>query len=129
MKSLVIWCGKVFTQNSHAKTHYKLMHTNEKPFQCRVCPYRTKTQQHLEMHKEAKHELIKYVCNKCERKFAQKSHVKMHYRKMHAEEGSSMEKCTYYTIQKQNIVWFGLKEEWWSSNLKIFGWCTLLRAL
>ena len=73
-------CGKVFCSTIILKQH-KLVHTDEKPFQCKKCDKKFKRKGDLNVHVKVVHDQIKnHTCEICSRSFGRKQDLNKHIR-------------------------------------------------
>ncbi|CAG0893852.1 unnamed protein product [Cyprideis torosa] len=74
-------CGKVFTDYSNMKAHFRQFHSSDKNFECQLCGKRTGSQSLLRKHHERVHlHVAKYRCTCCPKVFVYPSQLKKHSR-------------------------------------------------
>ncbi|XP_014290325.1 zinc finger protein 711 isoform X1 [Halyomorpha halys] len=90
-------CEFVSVYPNHLKRHLKVKHTDERPFECNVCPYRTGLKSSLIKHISAKHTKTKpYDCPHCGYKATQSHHVTNHINAKHSYlKPFQCPECTY----------------------------------
>jgi len=72
-------CKKIISSKPNLLKHLRIVHSNDRPFQCPKCLARFKTRQYLRKHDLAKHLNHKpHVCDKCGKGFNQLFNMKIH---------------------------------------------------
>jgi len=86
-------CSKSFHQSVKLKRH-SLLHTGERPFQCDICSKKFKTNYHLKEHRNIHTIDNHHKCSKCEKKFADKNNLRRHFKIFHSAKSHSCGQCS-----------------------------------
>lgn len=91
-------CDKVIT---NLKGH-KLSHTSERPFKCKYCDNRFKSNRDLAKHSELHTGQNKYSCSVCSNTFPIKGYLNIHM-KIHSERSFECDHCDKTFLSKENV--------------------------
>ena len=72
-------------------------------FFCDKCDYSASRKALLKLHKESKHEGIKYPCDQCSLEFTYRAHLKQHIRSTHEGVRYSCKQCDYVSLWPQAL--------------------------
>ena len=84
-------CGRRFVNNSRLTTH-RIIHTDDKPFKCKICDSVFRRRNHLDKHSKLHTGERPHVCNYCGKGFIQKSNLNLHKEKCDISAKASEEK-------------------------------------
>ncbi|KAJ8713316.1 hypothetical protein PYW07_013686 [Mythimna separata] len=90
-------CNRTFNRKGSLRRHM-YVHLGIKPFQCKHCPQRFRSEYNKQIHYDRTHKSILddtelYICNYCEKPFLVKENLKKHL-ETHTKTGNSF-KCIY----------------------------------
>jgi uncharacterized Zn-finger protein len=89
-------CSKRFASYGNCQTHFKRIHSGQKPFVCETCTKGFPTRQELQVHAVCHTGERPHVCETCDKRFSSTSGLYAH-RKTHTEErpfSCSADGCT-----------------------------------
>ena len=116
-------CGKMFIRKHNLKSHLKVIHTGELPFdiienfqrqvsalkethrqfECPTCGKILTTKHGLEIHLRVHTGELPYECNQCGQKFADASNMNKHIRTYHEGVIYACRKCDYQARTEQTL--------------------------
>ena len=105
LASCQLFCDKC---DYKTKTNYQLkVHRESKHegirYNCELCDYSAKKKEQVKLHNEAKHEGIKYSCNKCDYQTPRRHALKVHQEINHEGVKYSCNHCEYKTGRKSLV--------------------------
>lgn len=71
-------CNKQFSRKVSLKLHVQCVHTQERNYQCDICPSSFKTVSNLNVHLKMHRNQRDHKCNQCSKSFYTSSHLKDH---------------------------------------------------
>ena len=90
----ILW-PKISSFKAHMKNHIKVIHENQKPYECDTCGSCFTENSTLKSHNETVHLKKKkeYKCNHCIKIFSSQSGLNYHFGKLHLKSTGSKNKC------------------------------------
>lgn len=79
-------CGKGFRWHTNLKQHMRTMHSDERPFHCKICNKRFKLAIRLRLHLEVHANIRQYLCITCGKSFIRKSGLRKHNMAVHIRD-------------------------------------------
>ena len=77
-------CDYTATHSSNLTSHYRLMHTSEKPWKCSICTKTFGRSDYLRKHMRCHTGEKPHICNICNKAFRQKSALSSHVKRLHS---------------------------------------------
>ena len=87
-------CEKTYTKNSHAKSHFDIVHRGQKPFKCSMCDKTYSKKSHVRAHFERVHEGKKLPrCRVCSLAFNKEVDLQKHMELHNGKDSLQCFKC------------------------------------
>ena len=96
-------CLHIFSKEEKLKLHMKA-HTNERPYSCDTCDYKSKTSGAMNRHKMTHTGEKPLECDKCGYKSRTKSHLAVHKRTHTGEKPFECSKCGHKSRTKSSLT-------------------------
>ncbi len=75
-------CGKLVINNSSLKNHIAIVHSDERPFSCTLCPRRFKFKSDVKSHMESRHtQSVRFQCEVCSASYTSRLCLNQHLKK------------------------------------------------
>lgn len=87
-------CGASFRTTNHLSRHKRSKHSDEKPFECPHCDYRSKLESNINRHILVHTSSHKFICKQCGQSFNYQANLKEHELFKHSDDKSfSCKEC------------------------------------
>lgn len=88
----ILQCGNKFHNTSNLRRHVRLRHSNDRPFACHLCVFRTKTNYSLKVHLRSHFNEKIFKCMYCDKCFSGSTNRDSHQR---SHTGEKPYKCQF----------------------------------
>lgn len=99
-KCTIDGCSKSFSHKVSLNLHIQCVHSDERNFQCHICPSSFKTVSNLNVHMKMHKNQRDHICEMCSKAFYTASHLKDHQR---IHENIARFKCQFEGCEKSFI--------------------------
>lgn len=103
-------CGNKFHNTSNLRRHVRLRHSNDRPFACHLCVFRTKTNYSLKVHLRSHFNEKIFKCMYCDKCFSGSTNRDSHQRSHTGEKPYKCQFCGKFKLYFKRQMKFSKKE-------------------